>query len=109
MNFQSSIFNFHFFAKTSPNFSQTSYRQRVIVFKTSCNTSCKTSPNTSPKTSHRCMCKSDYFDTVKMSERKESQSKIRSERHEVLGEVLHEVLGEVLHEVLHEVFENSKR
>ena len=46
-----------------------------------------------------------YSDTLKMSERKESQSKIRSARHEVLGEVLHEVLGEVLHEV----FEESKR
>ena len=46
-----------------------------------------------------------YFDTVKMSERKESQSKIRSARHEVIGEVLYEVLGEVLHEV----FEESKR
>ena len=46
-----------------------------------------------------------YFDTVKMNERKESQSKIRSARHEVLGEVLHEVLGEVLHEV----FEDTKR
>ena len=41
-----------------------------------------------------------YFDTVKMSERKERQSKIRSSRHEVLGEVLGEVL--------HEVFEESK-
>ena len=113
MNFQSSLFNYLFFAKTSPDFSQTSYCQRVIGFKTSCDTSCKTSPNTSPntspKTSHRCMCKSarkclmkHYFDTVKMNERKENQSKNRSARHEVLGEVLYEVLGEVLHEVLGE-------